>query len=156
MVSLFIPPLRERLGDIEPLVEYFIKRFNETHGKKVKGISKSALQLCYNYHWAGNVRQLENVLERSIILCQGDFIIPESLPDELKKVASQNQELEGLTLSAALAEAEKRILFKCLKQYNWNRQITAQILGISRTTLFNKMRQYQIDDPRKIHESLLQ
>jgi len=156
VVSLFIPPLRERLGDIESLVEYFIKRFNETHGKKVKGISKSALQLCYNYRWPGNVRQLENVLERSIILSQGDFIIPESLPDELKKVASQNQELEGLTLSAALAEAEKRILFNCLKQYNWNRQITAQILGISRTTLFNKMRQYQIDDPRKIHESLLQ
>jgi DNA-binding NtrC family response regulator len=156
VVSLSIPPLRERLGDIEPLVEYFIKRFNEAHGKKVKGISKSALQLCYNYPWPGNVRQLENVLERSIILSQGDFIVPESLPDELKKVAGQNQELEGLTLSAALAEAEKRILFNCLKQYNWNRQITAQILGISRTTLFNKMRQYQIDDPRKINESLLQ
>ncbi len=98
----------------------------------------------------------KTLLERAIILSQGDFIIPESLPDELKKVAAQNQELEGLTLSAAMAEAEKRILFKCLKQHNWNRQITAQILGISRTTLFNKMRQYQIDDPRKINESLLQ
>jgi sigma-54 dependent transcriptional regulator, acetoin dehydrogenase operon transcriptional activator AcoR len=53
-----------------------------------------------------------------------------------------------------LAEAEKRILFKCLKQNNWNRQVTAQMLGISRTTLFNKMRQYQIDDPRKINETL--
>ena len=156
VVSLFIPPLRERLGDIEPLVEYFIKRFNEAHGKKVKGISKSALQICFNYHWPGNIRQLENVVERAIILSQGDFIIPESFPEELRKVAAKGQELEGLTLSVAMAEAEKRILFNCLKQHNWNRQITAQILGISRTTLFNKMRQYQIDDPRKINESLLQ
>lgn len=155
VVSLFIPPLRERLGDIEPLVEYFIKRFNEIHNKKIKGMSKSALQLCYSYHWPGNVRQLENVLERSVILSQGDFIIPESLPDELKRSALQDHDMEGFTLSTALAEAEKRILFKCLKQHNWNRQITAQVLGISRTTLFNKMRQYQIDDPRKINESLL-
>ncbi len=156
VVSLFIPSLRDRLGDIEPLVEYFIKRFNEAHGKKVKGISKSALQICYNYHWPGNIRQLENVIERSIILSQGDFIIPESLPEELNRIASKDQDLEVLTLSAAMAEAEKRILFSCLKQHNWNRQITAQILGISRTTLFNKMRQYQIDDPRKINEALLQ
>jgi DNA-binding NtrC family response regulator len=156
VVSLFIPPLRERLGDIEPLVEYFIKRFNETHNKKVKGIAKSALQLCYNYHWPGNIRQLENVLERSVILSQGDFIIPEGLPEELRRGPTQSSELEGLSLSAALAEAEKRILFRCLKQNNWNRQSTAQILGISRTTLFNKMRQYQIDDPRKINETLLQ
>lgn len=156
VVSLFIPPLRERLGDIESLIEYFIKRFNEAHGKQLKGIAKSALQFCYSYHWPGNIRQLENVVERAVILSQGDFIIPESLPDDLKKVASKEQELEGLSLSAAMAEAEKRILFKCLKQHNWNRQITAQTLGISRTTLFNKMRQYQIDDPKKINESLLQ
>ena len=156
VVSLFIPPLRDRLGDIEPLVEYFIKRFNEAHNKKVKGMSKSALQLCFNYPWPGNVRELENVLERSIILSQGDFIIPESLPEELRKGTPQNPDLEGLTLSSALAEAEKRILFRSLKQYNWNRQTTAQVLGISRTTLFNKMRQYQIDDPRKINENLLQ
>jgi DNA-binding NtrC family response regulator len=156
VVSLFIPPLRERLGDIEPLVEYFIKRFNEVHNRKVKGISNSALQLCYNYHWPGNVRELENVLERCIILAQGDFIIPESLPEELRNVKSQDQKTDNLTLSAALADAEKRILFRNLKQHNWNRQITAQVLGISRTTLFNKMRQYQIDDPRKINEGLLQ
>jgi DNA-binding NtrC family response regulator len=156
VVSLFIPPLRERLGDIEPLAEYFIRRFNEAHGKKVKGITKSALQLCYSYHWPGNIRQLENVIERGIILSQGDFIIPEGLPEEVRRFAAKDQELDGLTLSAAMADAEKRILFNSLKQHNWNRQITAQILGISRTTLFNKMRQYQIDDPRKISENFLQ
>ncbi|MGQ9920412.1 MAG: sigma-54-dependent transcriptional regulator [Desulfobacca sp.] len=155
VVSLFIPPLRERLGDIEPLIEYFIKRFNESHRKTIKGITKSALQLCYNYHWPGNVRQLENVIERAVILSPGDFITPEILPEEMRLTTPMMAQAEDLPLALALAEAEKRIIFRCLKQHNWNRQITAQVLGISRTTLFNKMRQYQIDDPRKINESQL-
>ena len=155
VVSLFIPPLRDRLGDIEPLIEYFIKRFNEIHHKKIKGITKNALQLCYNYHWPGNVRQLENVMERAVILSPGDFIVPEILPEEMRPDAPLSEENSDLPLATAMAEAEKRIIFRCLKQHNWNRQLTAQVLGISRTTLFNKMRQYQIDDPRKISESLL-
>jgi len=155
VVSLYIPPLRERLGDIEPLVEYFIKRFNEVHHKQIRGITKNALQLCYNYHWPGNVRQLENVMERAVILSPGDYVIPESFPEELRSSTPLHEEARDLSLSAALAEAEKRIIFRCLKQHNWNRQLTAHVLGISRTTLFNKMRQYQIDDPRKINESLL-
>ncbi|MBM4287254.1 MAG: sigma-54-dependent Fis family transcriptional regulator [Deltaproteobacteria bacterium] len=149
VVSFFIPPLRERLGDIEALIEYFIKRFNEIHKKNVKGITKSALQLCHNYHWPGNVRQLENVMERSVILSPGDFIIEQVLPEELRKDTSKNVDLNGQSLAAALAEAEKGIICNSLVLNNWNRQITAQILGISRTTLFNKIKQYQLYNPRK-------
>jgi len=149
VVSFFIPPLRERLGDIEALIEYFIKRFNEIHKKNVKGITKSALQLCHNYHWPGNVRQLENVMERSVILSPGDFIIEQVLPEELRKDTSKNVDLNGQSLAAALAEAEKGIICNSLVLNNWNRQITAQILGISRTTLFNKIKQYQLHNPRK-------
>ena len=155
VVSLFIPPLRERLGDIEPLIDYFIKRFNEIHRKQIKGVTRNTLQLCYSYHWPGNIRQLENVLERAVILSQGDYIIPESLPEEIRQENGGNDAGANLSLAAALAEAEKRIIFRCLKQHNWNRQTTAQMLGISRTTLFNKMRQYEIDDPRKVNENLL-
>ncbi len=150
VVSLFIPPLRERLGDIEPLIEHFIKRFNEVHYKQVKGISKTALQLCLTYHWPGNVRELENVVERSVIMSQGEYIIPEVLPPQLKNKNKVIQaDIQGLSLAAALAAAEKAILFESLRQNNWNRQVTAQVLDISRTTLFNKMRRYNIDDPRK-------
>ncbi len=155
VVSLYIPPLRERLGDIEPLIDHFIKRFNELHRKKIRGISKNALQLCYNYPWPGNVRQLENVMERAVILTPGEFIIPEFLPEEMRTTPVPGEEETDMPLAAALAEAEKRIIFRCLKQNNWNRQLTAQVLGISRTTLFNKMRQYQIDDPRKISGEFL-
>jgi DNA-binding NtrC family response regulator len=151
VVSLFIPPLRERLGDIEPLIEHFIQRFNDVHSKTVKGIAKSALQICHLYSWPGNVRELENVVERSVILSQGDYIIPEVLPTHLKETSKNfKSTIDGLTLSDALAEAERRILFECLRRNNWNRQVTAKLLDISRTTLFNKMRRYQIDDPRKI------
>jgi len=150
VVSLYIPPLRERLGDIEPLIDHFIKRFNEVHYKQIKGISKTALQLCLAHQWPGNVRELENVIERSVIMSQGDYIIPEVLPPQLKNQNKLIQaDIQGLSLAAALATAEKAILFESLRQNNWNRQVTAQLLDISRTTLFNKMRRYNIDDPRK-------
>ncbi|RLA89853.1 MAG: sigma-54-dependent Fis family transcriptional regulator [Deltaproteobacteria bacterium] len=154
VVSLSVPPLRERLGDIEPLIEHFISRFNEIHNKQVKGIAKSALQLCHLYPWPGNVRELEHVVERAVILSQGDFIIPEVLPQPLvERVKSWKPRLEGMPLAEALAAAEKQILFETLRKNNWNRQITAQMLNISRTTLFNKMRRYDIDDPRRHNSS---
>ncbi len=153
VVSFVIPPLRERLGDIEPLIEFFIKRYNEIHKKRVKGITKSALQLCYNYDWPGNVRQLENLVERAVILAPGDFITPESFPEEMHHPPDKKEPEKGLTLAEALAEAEKRILLSYLNLYNWNRQLTARRLGISRTTLFNKMRQYQIEDHRRSEPS---
>lgn len=149
VVSFVIPPLRERLGDIEPLVEFFIRRYNEIHKKKVKGITKSALQLCYNYPWPGNVRQLENFIERAVLLAPGDFITPECLPPEMRETREKQAEGQELTLAEALAEAEKKIILSYLNRNNWNRQLTARQLGISRTTLFNKMRQYQIDDHRR-------
>lgn len=150
VVSFYIPPLRERLADIEPLIEHFIKRFNQQYNKQIKGITKSALQLCHLYAWPGNVRELEHVIERAVILSQGDFIVPEILPPQLKeKDMLPKPRLESLTLAEALAAAEKQILFECLRQNNWNRQATAQMLDISRTTLFNKMRRYRIGDPRR-------
>ncbi|MBW1916604.1 MAG: sigma-54-dependent Fis family transcriptional regulator [Deltaproteobacteria bacterium] len=150
VVSLSIPPLRDRLADIEPLILHFIQRFNEVYNKQVKGIAKSALELCHFYPWPGNVRELEHVIERAIILNRGDFIIPEVLPPHLvEKVKSWKPGLDGLSLADALAAAEKQILFESLRQNNWNRQVTAQMLNISRTTLFNKMRRYEIDDPRR-------
>jgi DNA-binding NtrC family response regulator len=150
VVHLDIPPLRERLSDIETLVEYFIKRFNQVHHKAIKGISKSALQLCLQYHWPGNVRELENVVERAVILSPGDFIVPESLPTH--EQSGRRRTAGGaadLTLDQSIDQAEKQILLETLETYNWNRQITARSLGISRTTLFNKMRRFGLMDPRR-------
>jgi transcriptional regulator with PAS, ATPase and Fis domain len=151
VVSLTIPPLRERLSDIEPLIEHFIQHFNQAHHKKIKGIAKSTLQLCLRYPWPGNVRELENVIERAVILTPGEFIVPESLPAHFSKLGAVPAPTpSNLTLDAALDQAEERILLETLESCNWNRQLSARALGISRTTLFNKMRRFNLVDPRRL------
>ncbi len=150
VVHLSLPPLRERLSDIEPLLEHFIKHFNQVHHKTSKGISKSALQICLQYHWPGNVRELENVMERAVILSPGEFIVPESLPAHLSGGGLQVLKGEAnLTLDQAIDQAERQILLETLDNLSWNRQATARSLGISRTTLFNKMRRFALTDPRR-------
>ena len=151
VVTFTIPPLRDRLSDIEPLANHFIKQFNQIHHKDIKGISKSALQVCLQYTWPGNVRELENVVERAVILSPGEFIVPESLPANIResKPTISREALKHLSLEEALALAEKDILLNTLDSLNWNRQLSARTLGISRTTLFNKMRRFQLVDPRR-------
>jgi two-component system response regulator AtoC len=151
VVSFTIPPLRERLSDIEPLANHFINRFNQVHHREIKGISKSALQIFLQYSWPGNVRELENVMERAVILSPGEFIVPESLPASLSEArpAAYRSDLQHRTLEEAMDQAERQIILETLESLNWNRQISARTLGISRTTLFNKMRRFQLVDPRR-------
>jgi DNA-binding NtrC family response regulator len=150
VVSLNIPPLRERLADIGPLAEAFIKQFNQAHKRKVRGISKSALQICLRHSWPGNVRELENVVEQAVILCPGEYIVPESLPSYLREAGLvPGLTSKDLTLDEALALAEKRFLVETLERFKWNRKMCAQALGISRTTLFNKMRRFNLFEARR-------
>ena len=150
VVSLTIPPLKERLSDIEPLIEHFIRHYNQVHHRQVKGISKSALQVCLRYPWPGNVRELENVIERAVILSPGEFIIPESFPPHIFETGLRpSPTAPNLTLETAMDQAERQILLETLESLNWNRQLSAKSLGISRTTLFNKMRRFKLMDPRR-------
>jgi transcriptional regulator with PAS, ATPase and Fis domain len=108
------------------------------------------LQLLLRYHWPGNVRELENVVEQAVILSPGDYLIPEMLPHNIKETVISTPALPAdLTLDEALAQAEKHLLLEVLERYKWNRQLSARALGISRTTLFNKMRRFQLLDPRR-------
>jgi len=150
VVSLNIPPLRERLSDIAPLAEHFIKQFNQVHKRKVRGISKTALQICLRYAWPGNVRELENVIEQAVILAPGEYVVPEGLPSFLREVGSlAGVAAKDLTLDEALALSEKQILTETLERFKWNRKMSAQALGISRTTLFNKMRRFNLFENRR-------
>ncbi len=151
VVTLTIPPLRDRLSDIEPLANHFVSRFNQIHHKEIKGITKSALQYCLQYPWPGNVRELENAIERAVILSPGEFIVPESLLPKIteSKPTLSREAFKNLTLEEALDQAEMQILLETLESFGWNRQHSARSLGISRTTLFNKMRRFQLVDPRR-------
>ncbi len=151
VVSMAIPPLRERLSDIEPLAQHFIRQFNQVHHRQIKDITQSALQVCLRYGWPGNVRELENVVERAVILSPGDFIVPASLPPQLNDGGGPAPAAGGAnaTLDEALSRAERQIILETLKSFEWNRQLSARALGISRTTLFNKMRRFDLKDPRR-------
>ncbi|MEJ2092539.1 MAG: sigma-54 dependent transcriptional regulator [Syntrophobacterales bacterium] len=150
VVSLNIPPLRERLSDIAPLAEHFIKQFNQVHKRKIRGISKNALQICLRCAWPGNVRELENVVEQAVILAPGEYIVPESLPNYLREAGSAaSVAVKDLTLDEAMAISEKQFLLEILERFKWNRKMSAQALGISRTTLFNKMRRFNLFEARR-------
>jgi two-component system response regulator AtoC len=150
VVSLNIPPLRERLADIGPLAELFIKQFNEVHKRKIRGITKNALQICLRHGWPGNVRELENVMEQAVILSPGEYIVPDSLSNYLRESGLfAAAPAKDLTLDESLSYAEKQILIETLERFKWNRKMCAQALGISRTTLFNKMRRFDLFESRR-------
>jgi two-component system response regulator AtoC len=150
VVSLNIPPLRERLADIGPLAELFIKQFNKVHKRKIRGITKNALQVCLRHGWPGNVRELENVMEQAVILSPGEYIVPDSLPTYLRESGLvATAPARDLTLDESLSYAEKQILVETLERFKWNRKMCAQALGISRTTLFNKMRRFDLFETRR-------
>jgi DNA-binding NtrC family response regulator len=150
VVSLAIPPIRERLSDISPLAEHFIEQFNLIHRRKVKGLSKTAHQVLLRYRWPGNVRELENIVEQAVILSPGEYIIPEVLPQYIRESAVCTVPAStDLSLDDALGHAEKQIILEALERFKWNRQMCAQALGISRTTLFNKMKRFQLMEHRR-------
>ncbi len=146
-----IPPLRERRDDIQALADYFIIRYCREMNKKPKSLASEALGLMEKYHWPGNVRELENTIERAIILCEGKKIKPEHMAIRL----STNNEIrlrEGAGLkeigSHAQAEAERAAIIRVLEQVRGNKRRCAQILKIDYTTLFDKIKRYDIDAKR--------
>ena len=146
-----IPPLRDRRDDIPELAEHFITRYCREMNKKPKTLSKEALALMGKYHWPGNVRELENSIERAIILCEGKKIGPEHMAIRL----STNNEIrlrEGAGLKEigahAQAEAERAAIMRVLEQVRGNKRRCANVLKIDYTTLFDKIRRYEIDAKR--------
>ena len=141
IISIAVPPLREKRVDILLLVEDFIKKHSRHISKKIEGISDEALSILIDYNWPGNIRELENVIERAIILTKGPIIIPEDFPESLSNVKQGAQFFanDNLKLKDALKSPEKGLITKALESVNWNRNEAARILGINRTTLYKKM-----------------
>ncbi len=142
VVPINLPPLRERLGDVPMLAQHFLRRFAEENGKPVRQIDDATLTILQAHSWPGNIRELENVVERGVILSRGDTLMPGDLPPELTKSAPAPVGSRTLPLKRALEIPEREIIERTLRGHDWNRQKTAQALAINRTTLFNKMRKY--------------
>jgi DNA-binding NtrC family response regulator len=142
IISIEIPPLRERKQDIPLLVEDFIQKHSRHIRKKIEGVAAEAMERLMDYSWPGNIRELENVIERAIILTKGPRIIIDDLPDFLNHVKEKEALAENnnhLKLKDALKDPEKELILKALESANWNRNEAAGILGINRTTLYKKM-----------------
>jgi DNA-binding NtrC family response regulator len=146
-----IPPLRERKEDIPLLVEYFINKYCIEIKTPVKGISREALDMLMNYHWKGNVRELENAIERAVILCDGEVITPEHFVfsrhpgfESYEKPLSSGMTLESVA-KEALKIAETKRIVEVLKETKGNKTRAAEILQISYKTLLTKIKEYGIE-----------
>jgi two-component system response regulator AtoC len=146
-----LPPLRDRNEDIPILTEYFITKLGREMGKEIKGIDPQPLDLLLTYSWPGNVRELKNVIERATILAKGDHIVSEDLPLELRNdnralsnVVSEEKWM-GKDELVPLAAVERSYILKVLQEKGRNKSETARILGISRSTLREKLNRYRIN-----------
>jgi len=139
VVPVTIPPLRERPGDIPPLARLFLARYAKKNRKELKGITPRAISLLAAHFWLGNVRELENVIERAVILCQGEEISHLDLPPQ---IAGESDPTPSLTPGLTMKEMEKEMIRDALAATNDNRSHAAKRLGISRQTLLNKIREF--------------
>ncbi len=155
VVMIRLPSLRERLGDIPLLAGHFLRRFCKESGREVIAFTEPAMASLRRYQWPGNVRELENAIERAVVLCRRPQIDLDDLPETLHSIpapapAQTTISVAGIPTTAmpleqALQGPERHIIEAALHRNNWNRQATAAELNINRTTLYKKMRKYQLD-----------
>jgi DNA-binding NtrC family response regulator len=142
-----LAPLKERREDIGLLVQHFMDRFSREGGKRTQGISPQALKLLQDYAWPGNIRELRNTLERGVILCGAGVIDVEHLPAEFATGGGESAYLK-LPFGLPLREVEKEYILNSLSRLQNNKARTAQALGISEKTLYNKLYRYSGKGPR--------
>ncbi len=143
VVTINLPPLRDRIGDIPLLATHFMQYYCGQHNKVKLGITEDGMDYLERYPWPGNIRELENVIERGVLLSKDKYIGAEDLPNSLRETETvQSGQYEAASLKESLAGPEKNIIHRALEANHWNRQNTAKALQINRTTLFKKMKQY--------------
>lgn len=160
VVTLKVPPLQQRGSDIERLAEHFRARFAHDIGKQVSGFSHEAMEMLRRHTWAGNVAELENIVERAVVLCRHGRIEPMHLeltrrePAPTRSAPSSRAQASAgiMPLKEALEAPEKQLILQALEALNWNRQETARVLDINRTTLYKKMKKYGLlyDEPSPV------
>jgi DNA-binding NtrC family response regulator len=146
-ITLRVPPLRERTEDIPLLCNHFLSKFNQRYQKNARAISPAAYHLLIRNRWAGNVRELENAIERGVLVSKTGEITPADLPETVREEGAPAQEFT-IPPHRTLAEIEKMAIVQTLQRTNWNKQEAAQILGLYRPTLYSKMKKHEIADQR--------
>ncbi|MEM9166575.1 MAG: sigma-54 dependent transcriptional regulator, partial [Planctomycetota bacterium] len=160
VVKIELPPLRERPSDIPLLAEHFVERFGRELGKELIGLTPEAAAVLRGYAYPGNVRELQNIVERAAVLSREAVIGVGVLPSHVTSPGSMTRAAEAddhgwtpMPLAEALRGPERRIILAALEAHGWNRQQTAEVLGINRSTLYKKMRSLGLDRPDDGHGS---
>jgi len=138
VVTIHLPPLRDRKEDIPLLCNHFLEKYSLKENKDIKSFSSGAMQILMDHEWPGNVRQLENAISHAVILAQGSVIERENLPQFLKQSAPEPS-------SSSLAENERQLILGMLHEVGWNKHEAARRLRISRSTLYSKIRRHGLD-----------
>jgi transcriptional regulator with PAS, ATPase and Fis domain len=145
VIQITVPPLRERKDDIVPLAEFSIRKYSEKMYKSVVGMTDAVREILLRHDWPGNVRELENAMERAVALSTGKLVSKTDLPIPLSERTPGKKSAEnGVPLS--LKEVEKQHIGMILKTHNWNYELVTKLLGIGRTTLWRKMKEYDISN----------
>jgi DNA-binding NtrC family response regulator len=154
VINIELPSLRERVSDIPTLTQHFLLKVCEEEGKNVEGFDAAALQALTSYGWPGNVRELQNIVERAVLLGKGPMLGVQDLPTHLSNGSPVSTTISAAgkrqTLKEALEGPERQIILQCLRENNWNRNETADELGINRTTLYKKMKKLGLENPRGV------
>ncbi|MEI6702567.1 MAG: sigma 54-interacting transcriptional regulator, partial [Deltaproteobacteria bacterium] len=151
VIRVNLPPLRERGSDVKTLAEFFLEKYSKEAGITMGGISKSALKMLMNYAWPGNVRQLESVIERSVLMAESNYIEPADLPAEMTAHVSMAGGIlidlppEGIDIESL----EKGLIIKAMERAEWVIGKAAPLLGMSYKTLQYRLEKFEIDRPDK-------
>jgi two-component system NtrC family response regulator len=149
VVTLALPPLRERKEDLPPLIEHFLKKYSRENRKTVVSVSKEAKDLLMNYHYPGNIRELENILERAVVLCRGDTVTTQDLPLNLRESKVEDLMKDaagGRSLPETLEEVERLRITQALEKSHGVQTQAAEELGISERVLRYKMKKYGVGE----------
>jgi len=147
VIPIKLPPLRERIADLPQFVEFFLQRYNRRFKKNVRQISQPALEILSSYSWPGNIRELENLIERLVALSEGDTVLREHIPIEYSLDDLQRRYRKGEVFEKAVEAFERSFILKALEKERWNRVAAAQTLGIASSTLKYKMKKLKLNDP---------
>ena len=144
VVDIHIPSLKEREEDIPLLADHFLNKYRKEMNKSIKGISNEAMRALFNHEWKGEVRELENTIERAVIFCKEDFIQPEHLPPTFRSYSSGIEFPLSGSLEDAVRRFEKDAILKALESNENNKEKTAETLQVGLSTLYRKMKELDI------------
>jgi DNA-binding NtrC family response regulator len=140
---IVMPPLRQRSGDTVLLIDEFLNRFNRSFKKHIMGVAPECVSLLESYDWPGNVRELKNVVQRAVLVCEGEVLLPDHLPPRFRKAKPALSKV-SFEIGTPLEEVEREMIVRALAAVQNNRKHAADLLGISRRALYNKLQKHNI------------